>query len=323
MKITLNQEKTSSTDVSIMVDNLRASTTITIALDYFDKIIPVFSPEKAKLKFNELNKEISDQNTKEQTKKKSTQRDNSKCNSINAINAINGINGSNNNVILAGERGGATLPDFDVGNSPIAIEEIGQKIEKSGIANNIKNKNYGENKNSEYDKNSGNNKNDISHRAILILTTSNGTRVLKNMNSTVLIGCMANTKSVAKLAIEKSRLNQSGNFKNSHIDLVMAGVNGDFAIEDFLACGEILFWINHFLKINENINNYEFSEYAQKAISDSRNSEYVDKLIKNSDSAKKLVKLGFKKDVDFCIKRNISNNVAIYENNIIKLVNRK
>ena len=40
MKVTLSFEKTSSEDISIMVDALRASTTITLALNNFNRIIP-------------------------------------------------------------------------------------------------------------------------------------------------------------------------------------------------------------------------------------------------------------------------------------------
>ena len=47
MKVTLSFEKTSSEDISIMVDALRASTTITLALNNFNRIIPCFTPEEA------------------------------------------------------------------------------------------------------------------------------------------------------------------------------------------------------------------------------------------------------------------------------------
>ena len=46
MKVTLSLEETTSNDVSIMVDALRASTTITLALNNFEKIIPCFTPEE-------------------------------------------------------------------------------------------------------------------------------------------------------------------------------------------------------------------------------------------------------------------------------------
>lgn len=47
MKVTLSFEASTSDDVSIMVDVLRASTTITLALNNFKKIIPCFTPEEA------------------------------------------------------------------------------------------------------------------------------------------------------------------------------------------------------------------------------------------------------------------------------------
>ena len=47
MKVTLSFEQTISSDVSIMVDALRASSTITVALNKFKRIIPCFTPEEA------------------------------------------------------------------------------------------------------------------------------------------------------------------------------------------------------------------------------------------------------------------------------------
>jgi 2-phosphosulfolactate phosphatase len=88
----------------------------------------------------------------------------------------------------------------------------------------------------------------------------------------------------------------------------MAGVKGEFAIEDFLASGEILFWIC------KNLKNYELSEYAKAAILASRDTKLVEKAFLNSKSGKRLIELGYKKDVDFCLQKNITNNVAIYKN---------
>ena len=177
MKVTLSFEKTSSDDVSIMVDALRASTTITLALNNFNRIIPCFTPEEAfKLK-------------------------------------------EKYDCVIAGERGGEMIEGFDIGNSP-------QNVEKY-----------------ETDKDT------------LILTTSNGTRILENMNSTVLVGGMVNAKAVGK----KSTL-----LAKDHIDVVMAGVKGNFALEDFLASGEILYWICQYS------DEYELNDYAKAAILASR-----------------------------------------------------
>ena len=228
MKVTLSFEESESNDVSIMVDALRASTTITIALNQFKKIIPCFSPEEA----------------------------------IELKEKTDGV--------LAGERGGAKIDGFDIGNSPVAIQ------------------NY------ETDKDT------------LILTTSNGTRILEGMNSTVLIGSLVNAKSVGEKSIELAE---------NHIDVVMAGVRGNFAIEDFLASGEILYWINN--KLNEDC---KMSEYAKSAILASRDYSALKKEFLNSGSAKRLIELDYGKDVELCSLKNITDNVALYENKELKLI---
>ena len=227
MKITLSLETTISSDVSIMVDALRASTTITLALNKFEKIIPCRTPEEAlKLK-------------------------------------------DENGGILAGERNGEKIEGFDVGNSPKAVEEY-ETSEKT-----------------------------------LILTTTNGTRILENMNSTVLVGSLINAKAVGDASVK---------IAENHIDVVMAGVRGEFALEDFLASGEIIY------QICKNSQNCEVNELAKAAIIASRDYNSLKSGFYNSRSGKRLAKIGYKDDVTCCCEKNISENVAIYENHELKLI---
>lgn len=226
MKVTLSFEDTSSSDVSIMVDVLRASTTITVALNNFKRVIPCFTPEEA-LKLND---------------------------------EIGGV--------VAGERNGKQIEGFDIGNSPCAIRDL------------------------------------QSSKDTLILTTTNGTRILESMDSKVLVGCMNNAKEVALKSIQLA---------NDHIDVVMAGVKGEFAIEDFLASGEILYWIS------ETCKDCELSEYAKSAILASRDYESVKNAFMTSRTAKRLIELGNREDVELSLMKNISLNVAIYKNNELTL----
>ena len=226
MKVTLSFEESVSDDVSIMVDALRASTTITLALNNFKKVIPCFTPEEA----------------------------------LDLKNKIGGT--------LAGERGGKQIEGFEIGNSPTQIMDLKTSDDP------------------------------------LILTTSNGTRILENMHSMVLVGSMVNAKAVARKSIKLA---------NGHIDVVMAGVRGEFAIEDYLASGEILYWIN---KLSDES---EVSEYAQTAILASRDYDLLKEAILNSRTAKRLIELGYLDDVELSCERNISDNVAKYENNELTL----
>jgi 2-phosphosulfolactate phosphatase len=224
MKVTLSLEKSHSKDVSIMVDVLRASTTITIALEKFQQVIPVVDHEEAA----QVAKDMG--------------------------------------AIIAGERRGATLDGFHAGNSPIEIQEFEGKT--------------------------------------LVLTTSNGTRIMEGMRSKVLIGCFANASAVAKAAQELAQ---------EHVEIVMAGVEGRFAIEDFLGAGEI---ISH-------LQNEEVDEYAQSAVLAIQNISKVDHAVLKSRSSRGLNQLGFGEDVKFCLQRNISDNVPIFEKEVITKYNFK
>lgn len=227
MKVTLSFETTISEDISIMVDALRASSTITLALNNFEKVIPCSTPEKAL----ELKKQIGG--------------------------------------VLAGERNGEKLEGFEIGNSPKTVDEY-ETSEKT-----------------------------------LILTTSNGTRILEGMNSTVLIGSLINAKYVG---------NMSTRLAEDHIDVVMAGVKGEFTLEDFLASGEILYWIC------QNLNEYEINDMAKAAIMASRDYNSLKTGFYNSRTGKHLAKLGYKEDITICCQKNITENVAIYENQELRLI---
>ena len=222
----MNFEESSSSDVSIMVDALRASTTITMALNNFKRIIPCFTPEEA----------------------------------LDLKENVGGI--------LAGERNGKQIEGFDIGNSPSAIKDFEASEDT------------------------------------LILTTTNGTRILEKMNSKVLVGSMVNAESTGKKSIQLA---------TDHIDVVMAGVKGKFAIEDYLAAGEILYWIS------ENLEECELSEYAQTAILATRDYELVKEAFLNSRTAKRLTELGYREDIELSVMRNITDNVAIYQDNELTL----
>ena len=219
MKVNLSFEKSYSSDLSIMVDVLRASTTITVALDHFKEVIPVLEQGEA-LKI-----------------------------------------ASKKEAVIAGERRGATIEGFDAGNSPIEIQKL------TGDT--------------------------------LVLTTSNGTRIMEGMNSKVLVGCFTNARAVARAARKLA---------NIEIEVVMAGVEGRFAIEDFLGAGEII----------SNLQNEDLDEYAQAAVLAVQDKNLIKETVLKSRSAKRLTEIGFKKDVEFCLKRDISNNVPVFQNKSLK-----
>ncbi|MCQ2972334.1 MAG: 2-phosphosulfolactate phosphatase [archaeon] len=225
MKISISFEKTITSDVSIIVDALRASTTMTLALDNFEEVIPCFTPEEA----------------------------------FEIAKKTDGI--------LAGERKGAKIEESDIGNSPSVIKKM------------------------------------ESNSKTLILTTSNGTRILKGMNSKILIGSFINAKAVAKKAIELA---------NNEIDIVMAGVKGEFSVEDFLASGEIAYWI--LKELDSKKIEYTTNDMVIAGILASRDEEKVYESICKSRTYKRLSQLGCSEDIEICLMKNITDKVATYKN---------
>jgi 2-phosphosulfolactate phosphatase len=219
MKVSLSFDKSYSEDVAILVDVLRASTTITVAMENFSTIIPVKNIEEAE----KLAKKYD--------------------------------------AVLAGERRGAAIEGFDAGNSPVEISKF-----------------MGD---------------------VLVITTSNGTRILDGMKAKAMIGSFINAKAVANRAMKLA---------NSHIEVVMAGVEGNFAIEDFLGAGEIIGYLKQ----------CDLDEMALASYMSSRDKDMVTKAVKNSRSALKLGELGLSGDVDFCLRRNIYDSVPVYERGRIK-----
>lgn len=219
MKITLSLDRSYTRDLSIMVDALRASTTIITALQSFETVITAKDVDNA-VKLAEIHK-----------------------------------------ATLAGERDGAKIEPFDVGNSPVDIIKLKGEV--------------------------------------LVLTTTNGTRVLEGMQSKVLIGSFINAQAVAQKAIELA---------DNHIEIVMAGVKGNFVIEDFLGAGEI---ISH-------LRDQELDEVALASLMASSDKDLVDEAVQNSNSAVKLRALGLEKDIEFSLRRDIYKTVPHYKDGIIK-----
>ena len=219
MKISLRLEESKTSDVSIMVDALRASTTICVALDSFNKVIPVTNYEDAK------------------------------------------IIASEENAILAGERNGAKIDGFDVGNSPVNIKDFTGET--------------------------------------LVLTTTNGTRILNSMKSKyVLIGSFINAKYVAKKALELA---------TDEIEVVMAGVKGKFAIDDFLGAGLILSYMPY----------NDLTEFAKTSVISVKDKNVMNNAVLESYSSQRLHSLGSGADVKFCLKHNSSKNVPIYNDSYL------
>ena len=232
MKIKTSLFNSTTNDLTIVIDLLRASTTITVALENFNKVIPVNNDKKA-FKIKE----------------------------------------ENSGTVLAGEKDLKTIEGYDVTNSPEKIREF-----------------------------DGN---------ILVINTTNGTKVLENIkkkdeNIKVLIGSSINASAVAKKALELA---------DDEIELIMAGRHELFNIEDAIGAGLI---VNEIIKIAKEKNiNIDLDESALAVQLLSEDKDKAKNLIGNSFAAHRLSKLGLSNDVKICQEQSTTDIVGIYENSEI------
>jgi 2-phosphosulfolactate phosphatase len=211
-------------DVAIVVDVLRASTTITTLLSFIDEVYITTSTAKRE-----------------------------------------------ENAIYIGERKGIKLKDFDFGNSPSEIL-ANKDIIKERYENGEK----------------------------VILTTTNGTRVLKSLNAEhIFIGAIVNAKFAA---------NAVKDFEN--VSLVPCHRENSFAIEDFIGCGIIAKYIDKDVD--------ELTKVALELVKHDWMS-----LILSSSSAQNLRNLGYEKDIFFSMLENNIDAVGIYKKEESKVVRFK
>jgi len=144
----------------------------------------------------------------------------------------------------------------------------------------------------------------------VILTTTNGTQALQKVKNSkmILIGCFVNLSSI-DAALNKIAL--VDNFE-SEITFVCAGNNGKSSLEDTLCAGVL---INKLVNRYDNCYLNDNSKLAMKTFI-----EMKDNLLKecyNSEHGKKLIKLGFKEDIDLALKYDIYPIVPVFKDGII------
>lgn len=198
------------------------------------------------------------------------------CNKIYITDCIEKANKIENSIKI-GERNGKKIDGFNFGNSP--VELLSNKLE-------IK----------KYVENGGN----------IVLTTTNGTRVLENISSNyTLIGSITNAKYVSKKACEIA-------FKsNKDITLVPAHRGGKFAIEDYICAGLIADYILKYSK--EEIDSESFEGLIPSRTL--TKTDWVRKVFE-SNSAKNLKILGYYEDILFSVSKNSQKSVGVYDKSL-------
>lgn len=142
----------------------------------------------------------------------------------------------------------------------------------------------------------------------LVITTTSGTAALARSRAAkrVLVGAFLNAWAVAGKAEEIAAGEAIG------VSFVLAGEKGKFSLEDFLCAGAIA---NGF--VAENVH---FSDKVQAAVLAFKQAESdLTGSVMKAEHAERLVKLGFKEDVDFSCRLNVLRTIPVYAGGKITL----
>lgn len=181
-------------------------------------------------------------------------------------------------VLLGGEREAVKIPGFDLGNSPL-----------------------------EY-------KNELVAGKTVIITTSNGTRAIKASESAehVLIGCFLNASAVVEKALRFALSSET-----SCVALVCAGTLGEFSLDDAACAGLI---VDSLVRNMERVNEIpELSDlaFACRDLYLEHRSD-LKTFISHAGHYKRLLSLGFEKDIDYCLQRDVLDCVPVYQKGCIQ-----
>lgn len=144
----------------------------------------------------------------------------------------------------------------------------------------------------------------------LVMTTSNGTKAIKNSEGAehIFIAAMINGKAVAEKLIGL----------NKDVIFVNAGTAGEFSIDDFLTSGYIINCLKHIAK-EENMEELVLTDIATTSHYIYENNQDLFGFVKYATHYKRIKELGLQEDLKYCLTKAIVHIVPEYKDNKIKV----
>jgi 2-phosphosulfolactate phosphatase len=139
----------------------------------------------------------------------------------------------------------------------------------------------------------------------LVMTTSNGTRAIKNSEDAehIFIAAMINAKAVARKLVEI----------NKDVMFVNAGTQGEFSIDDFITSGYI---IEVLKEVAEDV---ELTDIATTSNYIYKNNQDILSFVKHAAHYNRIKELGLEEDLKYCLTKDIVDIVPEYKNSKIKI----
>lgn len=145
----------------------------------------------------------------------------------------------------------------------------------------------------------------------LIMTTTNGTKAIKNSENAnvILIAAMINGRAVAERLVKL----------NKDVIFVNAGTYGQFSMDDFITSGYIINCMKEIMEAdNQSISLSDIAitaEYIYKENPD------IHSFVKEATHYKRMQDLKYNEDLKYCFTKDIIDSVPMYKEGEIKIQN--
>jgi len=140
----------------------------------------------------------------------------------------------------------------------------------------------------------------------LILFTTNGSRAIvkAKFSENLIVGSFLNLHAVVKYLIDL----------NTDVEIVCAGANGMFCIEDTVCAGKIV------SELVKKMPDVELTDSSRASVSLNKSfGKNIQQMLSETEHGKLLVKNGFASDIDYCAQVDIIKKIAKFSSGSIKL----
>ena len=105
---------------------------------------------------------------------------------------------------------------------------------------------------------------------------------------------------------------------NKDVEIPCAGHNNLFSLEDTVCAGML---VGRIKRLNRSVKISDSSMAAQVLYE--KFGDDIPKMLDNTEHGKRLIQNGFKKDIEYCSRYNITKNIPYFDGNALKLLDQK
>ncbi|MEJ2506069.1 MAG: 2-phosphosulfolactate phosphatase [Ignavibacteriaceae bacterium] len=149
----------------------------------------------------------------------------------------------------------------------------------------------------------------VENKTIVFYTTNGSKAIARAKFSNELFVCSFNN--LLGMAQRLIKLNKD-------VEILCAGHNNLFSLEDTVCAGML---VGRIKRLNRSVKISDSSIAAQVLYE--KFEDDIPKMLDNTEHGKRLIQNGFKKDIEYCSRYNITKNIPYFDGNALKLLDQK